>query len=121
MVCFDITFACNVHSKSSANDVNDVRFQHLCKHYNTDLVSTITDDRIQLSRVIACDEDAVSILHDVPSPMYCVSVKIHRSEMYLYQNAKVTHTKTIPPRDALLKDVYWMASSLERRMFTRSQ
>jgi hypothetical protein len=121
MVCFDITFACKVHSRTSANDVNDVRFQHLCKHYDADLVSTITEDRIQLSRVIACDEDAVSILHDVPSPMYCVSIKVYRSDSILYQNAKVTHQKSIPPRDTLLKRVYWTASSLERRMLTRSQ
>ncbi len=122
MVCFDILLSVRVHSKKSANAVNDIRFKHMCKHYNVEILNTYTEDRVQYRRVIACDEDAVAILYDIPSPMVCVSVKIYRSDTVLYQNSKVTHKKSIPPRETLLKRVYWMASSLERRLLsTHSQ
>ncbi len=65
--------------------------------------------------VAVCDFEAIDLLRDIPDPMTCVSVKLHKQDVFLYKHYKMLKEECIPPRNPYLKRVYWAASQLERR------
>jgi hypothetical protein len=115
MVCFTIHFAQPVLRSEKQRVSQEKRFQHLCKHYNASPLQGYEEDGIEYLSVAVCDFEAVDLLRDIPEPITCLSVKLHRHNVYLYKNYKLVKEECIPPRDLLLKKVYWMASKLERR------
>lgn len=118
MVCFTIQFAQPVIQSERQRVSQEMRIQHLCKHYNASLYKGYEQDGIEYLSVAVCDYEAVDLLRDIPDPITCLSVKLHRQDVYLYKNYKVIKEECIPPRDLFLKKVYWMASKLERRQLT---
>ena len=117
MVCFDILIAYPLSNKTKRNSLQKERLEHLRKYHNADCLGSEIKAGIQYIRYAVCDFDAGSFLRDIPEPMYCIRIKILRTESILYSFYKVTHTKSLPPRDSLvLKQVYWNASQLERRL-----
>jgi hypothetical protein len=115
MVCFTIQFAQPVMKSNRQRVSQEKRYEHLCKQYNAGPLQGYEEDGIEYLSVAVCDSEAVDLLRDIPDPMTCVSVKLHRHDLYLYKNYKVLQEECVPPRDLLLKKVYWMASKLERR------
>jgi hypothetical protein len=118
MVCFDITLAYPLQEqKATQHFLQKRRLEHLRKYFNADILGTTTQAGEVIIRFAVCDFDAASLLRDIPEPMYCVQIKILREETLLYSNFKKTGTKVIPPRySSVLKEVYWNASQLERRV-----
>ena len=114
MVCFSIQLAYPYPSSDKANIVQEMRLEHLCKHYNVDIYEKNTIDNIVYITVAACNNDAIAFLRDVPQPISCVYVKFHKSEVYLYKNYTMLRETCIPPRNLFLKKVYWNASQLQR-------
>jgi hypothetical protein len=115
MVCFDITLAVPLYQSYKRNVVQMQRIEHLRKANNADVLGCVKENDIEYIRFAACDEDAVGLLRDAPHPVYCVQVKLLRTENLLYSFYKATLKKVIPPRDnKVLKDIYWSASQLER-------
>ena len=117
MVCFDILLAYPYSEKYVQNTMNEKHLEHLRKQYNADPLGAWIDGGIQFFEFAVCDEDAVGLLRDVPPSIYCVSVKILRTDIFLYSYYLVTGMAVKPPRNLLLKKVYWSASQLERRRF----
>lgn len=115
MVCFTIEFAQPVMKLERQRVSQEMRLQHMSKHYNAGPLQGYEKDGIEYIRFAVCDYEAVDLLRDIPDPMTCVSVKLQRNDVYLYKNYKVVKEECPPPRDSLLKKVYWMASKLERR------
>ena len=115
MVCFHIVLAYPVHQNNSANDVFFKQFNHMCKHLNAEYTFWYETKESIYIRVAICDNDAIALLRDIPSPVYCVSVKYSKNEDYIYKNYKVLQEEIRPPRDSFLKRVYWTASQLQRR------
>jgi hypothetical protein len=117
MVCFDITLAYPTLQSYKATLTQEQRLEHLRKHYNADTLGTSRENGIVYVRFAVCDEDAVGLLRDIPHPVYCIQIKILRRNSLLYSFWKVTNIEVIPPRNhKVLKDVYWSASQLERRL-----
>lgn len=115
MVCFNILIAYSYSQRHVQNTMNEKRIEHLRRHYNADFIGGWIDGGIQFFELAVCDEDAIAFLQDIPPAVYCISVKILRSDALVYSYAKVTHVRTIPPKHPLIKQVYWAASQLERR------
>lgn len=116
MVCFDITFAYPLQQKTSGNLLQAKRLEQLRKYFNADTLGSGTHLGEKTVRFAVCDFDAVALLRDIPEPIYCLEIKILRTDIVLYSNKKKTGIAIIPPRDSLvLKKVYWNASQLERR------
>lgn len=117
MVCFEILIAFPLSYERKRDMLQQNRLEHLRKYHNADIVGKENKDGIQYVRYAVCDSDAVGLLRDIPEPMYCVRIKILRTNSILYSFYKVTQTKSLPPRDSFLfKEVYWNASQLERRL-----
>ena len=117
MVCFDITLAYPLGNSYKGLLVQEQRMEHLRRYHNADILGSKTEDGVVYMRFAICDEEAVALLRDMPTPVYCVQIKILRTEGLLYSFWRLTQTKCVPPRDSkLLKDVYWSASQLERRL-----
>ena len=117
MVCFDITLAYTSSQNYRTRVTQERRLEHLRKHYNADSIGTpLEKNGILYRRFALCDEDAVGFLRDIPEPVYCIQIKILRTESLFYSFWKATNIAVTPPRKhKLLKDVYWSASQLERR------
>jgi hypothetical protein len=115
MVCFHILLAYPVNPKESANQVFFKQLAHLCKGLNADLTYWYETNDVIYIRVAVCDTEAVTLLRDIPSPVYCVSVSLSQKNQPLYKFYKVLQEEVRPPRDLLLKRVYWTASQLEPR------
>lgn len=115
MVCFDILVAYPYAERYVQNTMNEKQLEHLRRHYNADFLGGWIDGGIQFFELALCDRDAIGFLRDVPSSVYCVSVKILRTDTFLYSFYKATGMEVKPPRNPLLKEVYWAASQLERR------
>lgn len=120
MVCFEIRIAYPQSKRNVINQMNERRLEHIRKLYNADAYDQGIEDNVCSVRLTACDMDAAGILRDIPPEMYCVWVKILRTDIFLYSFYKVTQKKVIPPRDPLLKQVYWAASQLEPRYLRAS-
>ncbi len=116
MVCFSILFAQPEIKIERQKIVQDMRFQHLCKHYNAEQIGRFCMDGMEYLEIAVCDLEAIALLRDVPEPLTCVFVKIHRKDIFLYKHYKMLKDECIPPRDPFLKRVYWTASQLERRL-----
>jgi hypothetical protein len=117
MVCFDITLAYPSDTPYKARGTQEKHLEHLRRNHNADSLGSSKEDGFVYTRFAVCDEDAVGLLRDIPHPVYCVSIKILRTDIVLYSCWKVTQQYVIPPRKCtLLKDVYWSASQLERRL-----
>jgi hypothetical protein len=116
MVCFDITVAYPLQQRESTNLLQKKRLEHLRKYFNADILGMGIHSGDMTVRFAACDFDAANLLRDIPEPVYCIQIKILRTDVVLYSNKKKTGLAVIPPRDSLiLKKVYWNASQLERR------
>lgn len=114
MVCFDIFLAYPLHSREKRNVVFAARIKHLRRHYNVDETSSFSTDSTRYVRVSVCDDDAIGFLRDLPEPTYCVWIRFLRSNALFYANSKATGNWVVPPKELLLKRVYWLASSLEK-------
>lgn len=114
MVCFDIEIACPVSERNQTNQTYERRIEHLRRHYRGDPLSHRFEGSLKILRFALCDEDAIAFLRDVPQPTFCVSIKILRTNVYLYTNRKYTKQSCVPPKHLLLKKMFWTASSLEK-------
>lgn len=121
MVCFDVYIAFSLYRKDSANLVNLKRLDHLAKHYVGDIRGMWVEDNYQHCRILLCDEDAVGFLRDVPDPVFAYKIQLLHKNTALYSNYKWSKQSIRPPQDPLLKKVFWMASSLERRFYSSFQ
>ena len=116
MVCFDISIVYPLQKREKINVVQIQRLEHLRKYYNADIIETKKEAGHVIVRYAVCDFDAVGLLRDISDPLYCVEIKILRTNICLYSFKKITGVSILPPRDSnLLKQVYWTASQLERR------
>jgi hypothetical protein len=114
MVCFEIEIAYPIQKRQHSNTTYQKRIQHLQKHYCADPVAIKHNESFQHFTFAICDEDAVGFLRDLPFPTFCVKVAILRTNVLLYSNYKYTGVYVYPPRNQLLKRVYWQASSLQK-------
>lgn len=114
MVCFDIEIAYPVSERYQTNQTFERRIEHLRHHYRGDPLSQRFEGGFKHLRFAFCDEDTFAFLRDVPQPTFCVSIKLLRSDLYLYHNFKYTKQYVKPPRHLLLKKIFWTASSLEK-------
>lgn len=103
------------------NLLNDKKIAQLRKSYNADICKQKTAEEQTVFKILVCNEDAVGFLRDLPSPVFCLRVSLLHEKILLYSNYKQTHEKTIPPREFLLKQVYWSASQLERHQLRVSR
>jgi hypothetical protein len=118
MVCFNILLAYPIRTKNVMNLLQTRRLHLLQRKYNADIFEVGQDNNTAFVRITACDEEAVGILRDIPSPIYCVEIRMLWSKELLYGFKKITGVNAVPPRDSLLlKQVYWGASQLERHLF----
>jgi hypothetical protein len=86
---------------------------HLFKHSNADCLEKMKTERYAVYRVSVCDMDAYTLLRYSPEGMSCLWVRFLHSKDLLYSNTKASKVWVRPPRDLLLKRVYWAASKLE--------
>ena len=114
MVCFTITIAYPLSSRSKGNIAYEERIEHLRKHYRADSISQVYEGNENHLMFAVCDEDAVAFLRDLPPSTVCLSVGILRTNILLYSNYKRTGTFVQPPRHLLLKKVYWRAYQLQK-------
>ena len=114
MVCFDVEIAYPVSERHQNNVVFEQRIEHLRKLHRGDILSKKFEGNLQHQRFSFCNEDAFAFLRDVPQPTFCVSIKLLRSDLYLYKNYKYTKQCVKPPKHLLLKKIFWTASSLEK-------
>lgn len=119
MVCFHLVIGYEEDKRDVINVMNKKRLEHICRSYNADMSNLVLEGTRYSVSVAACDQDAVGILRDIPAGMYCISINILRTDILVYSHYKVTQTKVVPPRNFLLKQVYWTASQLEPR-FSRA-
>jgi hypothetical protein len=114
MVCFEIVVSIPFNGKKTVNVLNEKCMEHLRKCYNADIIK----EKDGLYKILACNEDAVGFLQDLPRPIVCIRVSLLHQKILLYSNYSLTKERCIPPRDLLLKQVYWAASQLERHLQT---
>jgi hypothetical protein len=114
MTCFEIVLAYPLQERQVVNLMNEKRVNQLCKYYSADFRIAACEEGNRLIKVRVCDMDAVGLLHDMPSGVYCVYVEVLHDRIPLYSNYKATHTWLKPPRELILKKVYWAATKLER-------
>ena len=124
MVCFSIQVA---HRKSDRqiNDlVTEKRLKHLCHHMVSTLFKKEEEETTAFYLIHTCDEEAVALLRDLPQPIHVVHVQYLHDKTTLYQNRHYYKNtpRIYPPRkNPILKDVYWLAMSCERRLQTPAQ
>ena len=116
MTCFEIVLAYPLQERQVVNLMNERRINHICKHYSAEFRVATCEEGIRYIKVRACDMDAVGLLRDMPSGVYCVYVEVLYSHTPLYSNYKVTNNWLKPPRELMWKKVYWAASKLEREL-----
>ena len=114
MVCFEILLSYPIHRRKLVNEISDVRMNHLFKHAGASCLEKVETERYRLYRVSVCDMDAHTLLRYSPEGMGCLWIRFLYSQALLYANAKTTDLWIRPPRDLLLKRVYWAASKLEK-------
>ncbi len=112
MVCFELILSIPISEKSTVNVLNEKYLEHLRKSYNAD----IQKNKENIYTILVCNEDAVGFLQDLPNPVVCIRVNLLHEKILLYSNYSLTKQKSIPPRELLLKRVYWAASQLERHL-----
>jgi hypothetical protein len=118
MTCFDILLAFPVSHLERQNIGNRQRLDHLRKHSCADEIHAYNKNGFTFLRYAVCDKDAIGLLRDLPFPVFCVWIKLLRTDTFFYSYFKATGTYVIPPRSPkLLKDVYWAASKLEKGHF----
>jgi hypothetical protein len=121
MVCFDIHLAFEVHQRSVVNDQNLRRIHHLAKHCLGTLETISYEKGFAFCNIHLCDEDAVAFLRDVPQPVFVTTIKMLRSPVLFYSFYKWSGTEVRAPKLLLLKNVFWMAKSLESRFTPASR
>jgi hypothetical protein len=114
MVCFIVEIAYPFVERHQNHLVFEQRIEHLRKLHCGDRLSKTLQNGFQHQRFSFCDEDTFAFLRDVPEPTFCVSIKLLRSDLYLYSNYKYTSKSIKPPKHLLLKKIFWTASSLEK-------
>ena len=120
MTCFEILFAFPISEFDRKNLGNRLRLEHLRKHYSADQIHIYDKNGFSFFQYSVCDEDAVGFLRDVPFPVFCVWIKLLRSDTLFYSCFKATQKYVIPPRfPKVFKDVYWAATKLEKGHFQR--
>ncbi len=115
MPCYTIVLQYPYQSRAISNVVLCHRIQHLASHSCADLQEISKEGATLQFRITACDEDVITILRDVPVPMTCIEVRNPHTKDLLYSNRKLTKIWVRPPRELLLKRIYWQASKLEQR------
>ena len=120
MVCFELLLTYPIHSREVVNRIADVRMGHLFKHSSATCLEKLTTETHRLYRVSVCDEDAYMLLRYSPERMGCLWVRFLYAQALLYTNSKATELWIRPPRDPLLKKVYWAASKLEKATPSKS-
>ena len=116
MVCFVIELVLPLSKKPSNDVVIQRRFEHLIHHLNAESEKIKETDELRHYIVRLCDEDAITLLRDMPLPFNVVSILIQRTGEFLYQHRR-HHS---PPQIPLYKSVYWLAKSTERWKLTES-
>jgi len=86
MVCFDITLAYPLQQRTSINVLQSKRLEHLRNCFNADILGMGTHAGEMTVRFAVCDFDAANLLRDIPEPVYCVQIKILRTDSILYSN-----------------------------------
>ena len=114
MVCFELLIAYPLRSWEYSNTVFEQRIRHLRRHYNADEKNCFVVGGTRYLLLTVCNEDAIDFLRDVPEPVYCLWIRIRNQPNYMYANYKATGKWIVPPKELLLKRVYWTASSLEK-------
>ncbi len=115
MPCYTLVLQHPYQSRAISNVMLCHRLEHLASHACADLQEISKQETTLQFRITACDEDVITILRDVPAPMTCIEVRNTHTKELLYSNRKVTKVWTRPPRELLLKRIYWQASKLEQR------
>lgn len=113
MVCFEIVLSYQLGKRRVRNLMIHQQLKHLFFHRSASIVETDYSPQFILYTVLVCDGDAIALLRDMPQKILCLRVSLHATSELLYSNVKKTRVFCPPPRDPLLKDVYWMASKLE--------
>lgn len=137
MTCFELVLAYSLehHCSAPTSRVNrqvqreiqrkqqqqKQHIDHLCKHATAASRGSFVEGTTQIVIISACDLDAVSLLRDMPSGVYCLLVRRLFQNDVVYSNWKATQKTISPPRDSMLKQVYWAASKLEREMSRHAQ
>ena len=117
MVCFQVKLIHALSKRRLRNLMVDQKLEHLFHHRSASLleIKYIPHKKQSIYTVLVCDEDAVALLRDMPPKILCLSIRLQKTNTLLYSNYKLTREWSRPPRDPLMKDVYWMASKLEPR------
>ena len=110
MVCFVIELVLPKSSKANNDVVIQRRFEHIVHHLNAESEKIKETDELRHYIVRLCDEDAITLLRDIPLPFNVMSIVIQRTNEFLYEHRR-HHT---PPPIHLYKSVYWLAKSTER-------
>jgi hypothetical protein len=110
MVCFSIELLVPKSERDYGNRAVLRRVEHLLRHCNTNYEKVKETESFWLYLVQICDEDAVTLLRDLPTPFNVLAINILHTKENLYTYRK--HRS--PPPILLYKKVYWLAKSTER-------
>lgn len=116
MVCFEIILGYPIHMRSNVNISNEMRLNHLLKHFaGSQTGKEIKNDYI-LHKIIICDTSAANFLRDLPEPFFVVFIRLRKNQELLYMNPKVkiSYYNLSLPKIEILKDVYWNAKRCEK-------
>jgi hypothetical protein len=109
MVCFSVDIVLQIPKRSNVEAL-ERRVAHLMHHCNADYTKQKQTENLFFYNARICDEDAVTLLRDFPTPfnVQCITL-LHTGEtLYLYRK----HHN--PPPILLYKKIYWLAKSTER-------
>ncbi len=110
MVCFVIHILLPLQSRDSNNAALQRRVEHIVDHANASLWKTLLLKDQTYYQIRVCDEDAVIILRDFPTPFTVLQIDYLQSGESLFTYRK-HHS---PPHIPLLQKIYWLAKSTER-------
>lgn len=120
MVCFELLLTYPIPTRELVARIAEVRMDHLFKHSSATCLERLSTTTHRLYRVSVCDEDASMLLRYSPEGTGCLWVRFLHAKTLLYSNSKATELWIRPPRDPLLKKVYWAASKLEKATPSKS-
>lgn len=110
MVCFVVDILVPYHQRESNNIALDRRIGHIARHTNSSIWASKLYEDQKYYQFRVCDEDAITLLRDLPTPFSVLKIDYLQSgeNLFTYRNHKS------PPHIPLLKQVYWLAKSTER-------
>lgn len=110
MVCFEVKVVVPKSGRVMNNEVIQRKIGHLARHCNADYKKTQETENNYYYTIRLCDEDAVTLLRDLPTPFHVERISILRTNEILY----IYRRHISPPHYYLLKEIYWLAKSTER-------